>query len=88
MHAAEDLLKAVAADPTSEAIDALLKTCDAVPPMIEAPVDGGVIPYERLPRVAKARRFVRRNPTMVAGAFLLLVPQSHRGYRSSPRNPR
>lgn len=34
--------------------------------------DGGVIPYERLSRPAKVRRFVRRNPTMVAGALLLL----------------
>src|SRR5512138_321977 len=41
IHAAEDLLKAVAANPSSEAIDALLKTCDAVPPLIDAPVDGG-----------------------------------------------
>ena len=34
--------------------------------------DGGVTPYERLSRMAKVRRFVRRNPTMVAGALLLL----------------
>lgn len=41
VHAAEDLLKVVVAKPTSEAIDALLKTCDAIPPMVDAPVDGG-----------------------------------------------
>jgi len=34
-------------------------------------VDAGVIPYERLSRPAKVRVFVRRNPTMVAGALLL-----------------
>ncbi|MBS1117521.1 MAG: binding-protein-dependent transport system inner rane component [candidate division NC10 bacterium] len=33
---------------------------------------GGVIAYDRLSRPAKVRRFVRRNPTMVAGALLLL----------------
>ena len=32
---------------------------------------GGVIPYEQLSRPVKVRRFVRRNPTMVAGALLL-----------------
>jgi two-component system chemotaxis sensor kinase CheA/two-component system sensor histidine kinase and response regulator WspE len=41
VHAAEDLLKAVVAKPSSEAIDALLKICDAIPPMVEAPADGG-----------------------------------------------
>jgi two-component system chemotaxis sensor kinase CheA/two-component system sensor histidine kinase and response regulator WspE len=41
VHAAEDLLKAVVASPNAEAIDALLKACDAIPPMIEAPSDGG-----------------------------------------------
>src|SRR5512138_3269322 len=41
IHAAEDLLKSVAASPTGEAVDALLKVCDAVPPLIDAPVDGG-----------------------------------------------
>jgi two-component system chemotaxis sensor kinase CheA/two-component system sensor histidine kinase and response regulator WspE len=41
VHAAEDLLKAVAAKPTPEAMDLLLKTCDAIPPMVEAPADGG-----------------------------------------------
>ena len=32
----------------------------------------GVIPYEELTRPQKVRRFVRRNPTMVAGGLLLL----------------
>jgi two-component system chemotaxis sensor kinase CheA/two-component system sensor histidine kinase and response regulator WspE len=41
VHAAEDLLKAVLATPSPAGIDALLKTCDAIPPMVEAPADGG-----------------------------------------------
>lgn len=41
VHAAEDLLKAAAATPSAEVIDALLKICDAIPPMVEAPADGG-----------------------------------------------
>jgi peptide/nickel transport system permease protein len=32
----------------------------------------GVIPYEELTQPQKVRRFVRRNPTMVAGSLLLL----------------
>ncbi|MGB8932817.1 MAG: Hpt domain-containing protein, partial [Anaeromyxobacteraceae bacterium] len=41
VHAAEDLLKVVLAGTAPEGIDALLKCCDAIPPMIEAPADGG-----------------------------------------------
>ncbi|HSN16356.1 MAG TPA: Hpt domain-containing protein, partial [Anaeromyxobacteraceae bacterium] len=41
VHAAEDLLKVVLATPSAAGIDALLKTCDAIPPMVEAPADGG-----------------------------------------------
>jgi two-component system chemotaxis sensor kinase CheA len=41
VHAAEDLLKVVVASPSAESIDALLKACDAIPSMIEAPADGG-----------------------------------------------
>jgi two-component system chemotaxis sensor kinase CheA/two-component system sensor histidine kinase and response regulator WspE len=41
VHAAEDLLKAVLLKPSSESIDALLKSCDAILPMIEVSADGG-----------------------------------------------
>ena len=33
----------------------------------------GFIPYDALTRTQKARRFARRNPTMIAGAVLLLL---------------
>jgi two-component system chemotaxis sensor kinase CheA len=40
VHAAEDLLKVLPARP-GERVDALLKACDAIPAMLEGPVDGG-----------------------------------------------
>jgi two-component system chemotaxis sensor kinase CheA/two-component system sensor histidine kinase and response regulator WspE len=57
VHAAEDLLKAVAGKPTPEAIDALLKACDAIPPMVEVAADGG----------PEAKALVERLQGMVAG---------------------
>jgi two-component system chemotaxis sensor kinase CheA len=42
VHAAEDLLKAVPSDGPGERLDALLKTCDAILPLLDAPSDGGV----------------------------------------------
>jgi two-component system chemotaxis sensor kinase CheA/two-component system sensor histidine kinase and response regulator WspE len=41
VHAAEDLLKALPADRPGERLDALLKACDAILPMLDAPPDGG-----------------------------------------------
>ena len=40
VHAAEDLLKAVPAEKPGERLDALLKACDAIVPLLDAPVDG------------------------------------------------
>jgi two-component system chemotaxis sensor kinase CheA/two-component system sensor histidine kinase and response regulator WspE len=59
VHAAEDLLKAVAGSPTSEAIDGLLKACDAIVPMVEAPADGGP---EAAATVDRLRRLLPAQP--------------------------
>ncbi|HEY6002889.1 MAG TPA: hybrid sensor histidine kinase/response regulator [Anaeromyxobacter sp.] len=42
VHAAEDLLKALPADSPGERLDALLRACDAILPLLDAPSDGGV----------------------------------------------
>ena len=42
VHAAEDLLKALPAERPGDRLDALLKACDAIVPLLEAPADGGV----------------------------------------------
>ena len=42
VHAAEDLLKAVRPDSPGERLDALLKACDAIVPLLDADADGGV----------------------------------------------
>jgi two-component system, chemotaxis family, sensor kinase CheA len=41
VHAAEDLLKALAPGSPGERLQALLEACDAIVPMLDAPVDGG-----------------------------------------------
>src|SRR5512133_1577863 len=41
VHAAEDLLKALAQGSPGERLQALLEACDAIVPMLDAPVDGG-----------------------------------------------
>ncbi len=41
VHAAEDLLKALTPDAPRDRLDALLKACDAIVPLLDAPVDGG-----------------------------------------------
>ena len=41
VHAAEDLLKAVPADAPGDRLDALLKACDEIVPMLDASSDGG-----------------------------------------------
>jgi two-component system chemotaxis sensor kinase CheA/two-component system sensor histidine kinase and response regulator WspE len=58
VHAAEDLLKALPAERPGERLDALLKACDAILPMLEAPPDGG----DAAARLATALR------TLIAGA--------------------
>ena len=40
VHAAEDLLKALPTERPGERLDALLKACDAIVPMLDAPADG------------------------------------------------
>jgi two-component system chemotaxis sensor kinase CheA len=42
VHAAEDLLKAIPPESPGERLDALLKACDAILPLLDAPSDGGV----------------------------------------------
>ena len=42
VHAAEDLLKVSAPESAADRLDALLKACDAILPMLDAPPDGGV----------------------------------------------
>jgi two-component system chemotaxis sensor kinase CheA/two-component system sensor histidine kinase and response regulator WspE len=41
VHAAEELLKALPPGRAGDRLDALLKACDAIVPMLEAPADGG-----------------------------------------------
>ncbi len=42
VHAAEDLLKALTPESPGDRLDALLKACDAIVPMLDAPADGGI----------------------------------------------
>ena len=41
VHAAEDLLKVLPAGNPGERLDALLRACDEIPPLLEGPADGG-----------------------------------------------
>ncbi len=41
-HAAEDLLKVLVPESPGDRLDALLKACDGIVPMLDAPPDGGV----------------------------------------------
>jgi two-component system chemotaxis sensor kinase CheA len=41
VHAAEDLIKALGPESPAGRLDALLKACDAIVPMLDAPADGG-----------------------------------------------
>jgi two-component system chemotaxis sensor kinase CheA/two-component system sensor histidine kinase and response regulator WspE len=41
VHAAEDLLKALPPGSAGDRLDALLKACDAIVPLLDAPADGG-----------------------------------------------
>jgi two-component system chemotaxis sensor kinase CheA/two-component system sensor histidine kinase and response regulator WspE len=43
VHAAEDLLKESTPESAGARLDALLKACDAILPMLDAPPDGGVV---------------------------------------------
>jgi two-component system, chemotaxis family, sensor kinase CheA len=52
VHAAEDLLKALPTGTPGDRLDALLKACDAILPMLDAPSDGG----DAAARVADALR--------------------------------
>src|SRR5512143_3818340 len=40
VHAAEDLLKSVSEAAGGEPLEALLKACDAIAPLLDAPLDG------------------------------------------------
>jgi two-component system chemotaxis sensor kinase CheA/two-component system sensor histidine kinase and response regulator WspE len=42
VHAAEDLLKVLPPGTPGDRLDALLKACDAIVPLLDAPADGGV----------------------------------------------
>ncbi|HET8539332.1 MAG TPA: ATP-binding protein [Anaeromyxobacter sp.] len=42
VHAAEDLLKVLVPESPGDRLDALLKACDGIVPMLDAPHDGGV----------------------------------------------
>src|SRR5512144_2155302 len=42
VHAAEDLLKVLAPESPGDRLDALLRACDGILPMLDAPPDGGV----------------------------------------------
>ena len=42
VHAAEDLLKVLVPESPGDRLDALLKACDGIVPMLDAPADGGV----------------------------------------------
>src|SRR5512141_1010933 len=43
VHAAEDLLKVLVPESPGDRLDALLKACDGIVPMLDAPADGGVV---------------------------------------------
>src|SRR5512138_3384525 len=60
VHAAEDLLKAVPGDgaASGEIVDALLRACDAIVPMLDAPAEGG----------DAARTLAERLRAMIGGA--------------------
>jgi len=58
VHAAEDLLKAIPADAQDDRVEALLRACDAIVPLLDAPLDGGDV----------ARTVSERLRTLIAGA--------------------
>jgi two-component system chemotaxis sensor kinase CheA/two-component system sensor histidine kinase and response regulator WspE len=64
VHAAEDLLKALPAAAGGDRLDALLKACDAILPMLDAPADGG----EAASRVAEALRQLIAAPSAAPAA--------------------
>jgi two-component system chemotaxis sensor kinase CheA len=62
VHAAEDLLKALPPAGAGDRLDALLKACDQLVPMLEAPADGG----EAASRLSAALRHLIGGPVPAA----------------------
>jgi two-component system chemotaxis sensor kinase CheA/two-component system sensor histidine kinase and response regulator WspE len=65
VHAAEDLLKAIPPGARDDRIEALLKACDAIVPMLDAPLDGGEA-ARTLPE--QLRALIAGAPPPVAGS--------------------
>ncbi len=63
IHAAEDLLKVVGPESAGDRLDALLKACDAIVPMLDAPPDGGVSAKTAADRL---RALIASGPPLVA----------------------
>ncbi|BDG04262.1 hybrid sensor histidine kinase/response regulator [Anaeromyxobacter oryzae] len=76
VHAAEELLKGVPEEGPSagDAVDALLKACDAIVPMLDAPVDGG----------DAARILAERLRALVGGAPAPAAPPAEKPAAAAP----
>lgn len=79
VHAAEDLLKALPPESPGERLQAMLEACDAIVPMIDAPVDGG----------DAAARLTERLRALIAGpAGAPEAPAAPSADRPEPAAPR
>jgi two-component system chemotaxis sensor kinase CheA/two-component system sensor histidine kinase and response regulator WspE len=70
VHAAEDVLKALPTQGAGDRLDALLKACDAIVPMLEAPAEGG----EHAAKLTAALRHLIAASTPAPGAVPVAPP--------------
>ncbi len=81
VHAAEDVLKALPAEGAGDRLDALLKACDVIVPMLESPADGG----EGAAKLTAALRNLIAAPTpALAAAPAGTAPGRTRGAEAAP----
>ncbi|HEX9242495.1 MAG TPA: ATP-binding protein [Anaeromyxobacter sp.] len=81
VHAAEDVLKDLPAEGAGDRLDALLKACDVIVPMLESPADGG----EGAAKLTAALRNLIAAPTpALAAAPAGTAPGRTRGAEAAP----
>lgn len=79
VHAAEDLLKALPPGKPGDRLDALLKACDEIVPLLDAPADGG----DAAAKLAAALRDLIAGATPPPGG----APRRRPGPRRPPPTP-
>lgn len=73
VHAMEDLLKSVSEAAGGEPLEALLKACDAIAPLLDAPLDGGDAGKALTERL---RGFIAGNPVRAGTGAMATAPTS------------